>query len=306
MSWILVAIVSYFLLAFSNLADKFLIDKVLPSSKVYAFLISVLSGLALFLAPWFLEWCGWYWLMVNLLVGALLPWALYFLFESLKRGDASKVTVLIGGTIPLFTVVLSVVFLGDHFQVNEWLGMGLLLLGTFLIALVPGTKKVESRRVLIFLVLLSALFYAVFFIGTKYSYDHQSFWSAFIWSRLGAVGMAALFLVPKKSRREILGGLAQKQEHKAKHIRRKNQILVVGNQLVGAGGSVLQNYAISLGPVALINALQGVQYAFLLLMGFLITIWKPRLLKENIGPAAIALKVAAIALVSLGLYLITK
>jgi len=310
MSWIVVTIISYFLLALVNFGDKFLIDKILPSSKVYAFLISVLSGLALVLAPWLLEWCGWYWLLINLFVGALLPWALYFLFEALKRGDASQVTVLVGGTIPIFTVILSVLFLGSSFRLNEWLGMGLLLVGTFLIAVVPATKKLnqpcDNRQKMLWLIIISAAIYAVFFIGTKYTYDYQNFWSAFIWSRLGAVGMALLFLVPKNSRREIMAGITQRGNNKSKEVRRKDQIFVVGNQIVGAGGSVLQNYAISLGPIALINALQGTQYAFLLLMGFLITVWRPRLLKENITPVAIVLKLAAILLISLGLYFVTR
>ncbi|HNX10774.1 MAG TPA: DMT family transporter [bacterium] len=303
MSWIWITVSSYFLLAISNLGDKFLIDKVLSSSKVYAFLISVLSAIALVLAPWLLEWCGWYWLAVNLLVGAILPWALYFLFESLKRGDASRVTILIGGTIPLFTVLFSLLFLGDSFNFGEWLGMGLLLAGTFFLALVPASQKKSQAKGLFLFVLIAALLYAIFFIGTKYSYDHQSFWSAFIWSRLGAVGMALFFLVPQKSRQEIIGGLTQKGDHPHK---KRTQILIYGNQIIGASGSVLQNYAISLGPVALINALQGTQYAFLLIMGFLITIWRPKLLKENIGTKAIVLKVIAIVLISIGLYFITK
>ena len=43
MSWILIAIIAYFILAIVNLADKFLLEKVLPSAKTYTFLVGVLA-----------------------------------------------------------------------------------------------------------------------------------------------------------------------------------------------------------------------------------------------------------------------
>ena len=67
-------------------------------------------------------------------------------------------------------------------------------------------------------------------------------------------------------------------------------------------GFLLQNYAIFLGSVALVNALQGVQYAFLLVLGGLISVFYPNLLKENISTKVVIQKLTAVLLISIGLY----
>ena len=303
MSWIVITIIAYLLLAAVNIGDKFLLDNGLDSPKFYAFLISLLSGLVIVIAPWFLKDPGAYWIFVNLLTGALFPWALYFMFAALKRGDASKITVLIGGIIPIFTLLFSILFWHENFAGNQWLGIVLLLIGTFIIALAADNKKKQVKIIgssAFYLAVASALVYALFFLMTKYAYNNQDFVSSFIWIRLGGVLMALLFLVPKKWRLEIIssfGGGSQKQKNSL-----GKRAFVLFNQAMGALGSILQNYAISFGSVAVINALQGVQYAFLLLGAWALTIFYPKILKENISRAVILKKLIAIILISIGLY----
>jgi len=55
MSWVVVAISAYLLLAIANLLDKFLVDNVLRSSKAYAFVACILGSIIFLAAPWFLE-----------------------------------------------------------------------------------------------------------------------------------------------------------------------------------------------------------------------------------------------------------
>lgn len=78
--------------------------------------------------------------------------------------------------------------------------------------------------------------------------------------------------------------------------------MVLGAQGLGALAFVLQNYAISFGSVAIINALQGVQYAFLLLFAWLLTLFYPKIIKEDISKKILWKKIGAIVLISLGLY----
>ncbi|MEI7620127.1 MAG: EamA family transporter [Candidatus Falkowbacteria bacterium] len=304
MSWILIAIISYFFLAIVNILDKFLLDNVLGNSKVYAFLISVMGALVIVIAPWFLHWPGFFLLFFQLATGILFPFALLFMFEALKKGDASKVTVLIGGIIPILTIAFSVIFLHENFFVSQRYGLAFLLIGTFAIALIGGGKtarqKAFNRQAIIYS-FLASLLYAIFFIGTKYGYDHHDFLSSFIWVRLGNLLGAGFLLIRKKDRQEIIASF----KNKSGKIRSRGQnFLVFGNQILGAFAFILQNYAISLGSVAIVNALQGVQYAFLLAFGWLLSIFLPKLFKEDISPRTIIEKVLAIILISIGLYFI--
>jgi drug/metabolite transporter (DMT)-like permease len=304
MSWLSIIIISYFLLAFVNLFDKFLLDKVLGDSQVYAFIISLLGSAALLAAPWFLLWPGWGLLIFQLAVGAIFPLALYLMFQGLKHGDASKITVIIGGLIPIFTIIFSLIFLHERLALNQWIAVFYLLLGTFMIALVASDGKsgrqetAKNKKTAFYFSLGAAFVYALFFIGTKYTYNSHDFASSFIWIRLGSLLGALLMIIRAKDRRKIFGSLKSGQASGSP----KNRFLVIGNQALGASSFILQNYAISLGSVAIVNALQGVQYVFILILGWLFTVFNPKVISENISRAVLVPKIIAVLLVAFGLY----
>lgn len=309
MSWVLAALSAYFFLAVANLFDKFLVDNVLPSSKAYAFIVCLFGGLLFLAAPWFLEWPGVYWLIINIVAGFIFAIALWTLYEALRRGEASRTLVFIGGLTPVFSVTFSVIFFKEQFSISEWLGILTLLFGIVIVALLPQQRSFLSRLIkklqinqntkggyLIFAV-ISALAYASYFILTKHAYSTQTFASAFIWTRLGAALFVLLFLIRRRDREDVLQIFKKKKKT-------KRGGLVVINQIVGSSGFVLQNYAISLGSVALVNALQGVQYAFLLVLSTGLALLSPRLLKETFSWRIFLQKSAAVLVIALGLYFI--
>jgi len=69
-------------------------------------------------------------------------------------------------------------------------------------------------------------------------------------------------------------------------------------------GAVLQNWAVALAPLiylAFINALQGVQYVFLLIFTAFLSLKLPQILKEEISRKIISQKIIAILLIGGGL-----
>ena len=305
-TWLSLTIVAYFFLAVANLGDKFLISKVLPSSKIYAFLIGLMSLTVFVAAPWGLVWPGWGWLFFNLGVGALFPWALLAMFTAIKHGDTSRVTILIGSAIPVFTFPLSLWLLHASYDFPQILGLLLLIIGSLLIVFIKDGGKqrhlfVAANQALRFS-LMSALIFSVYFIGTKFAYEHQPFLSSYLWLAGGNALMAFLFLVPPTWRREILQSLKPKTKKRSAG---RTKFWLILNQLLGGLGSLLQHYAIFFGPVAIINALQGVQYVFLILGAWFLTIFFPKIIKENIQAGVIAQKLVAIVIIAIGLYLST-
>ncbi|MFA5023883.1 MAG: EamA family transporter [Patescibacteria group bacterium] len=309
MSWIIVASSAYLLLAIANLLDKFLVDNVLKNSKAYAFIACFLGMIVFAVAPWFLSWPGLPFFLFNLLIGAVFATALCLLYEALKRGEASRILVFIGGVTPVFSIIFSILFFKEHFTTNQWIGIVALLFGVFIIALLPQkrsyltrvfnklrlTQKMEKGG--LWIALLCALAYSLYFIGTKYAYGTQPFISAFIWMRLGAGLFVLFFLIKKSDRQAIVANFKKSSPN-------KNKYLVVSNQILGSAGFLLQNYAVFLGSVALVNALQGVQYAFLLVISAGLAILSPKLLKETFAWRIVLQKLVAVIIISLGLYFI--
>lgn len=311
MNWLFIALVAYFLLAIANLLDKFLVEKVLGSARAYTFMTAMM-GLVVFVgAPWFLFWPGLVMFGFNIFLGALFALALLLLYASLRRGEASRSLVLIGGSTPIFSAPLAFWFLGDGFSQRQILAILFLCLGLLIIAFLPKQKKnfwekLGSKfslnnynpRTSIFLAILSGLCYALFFVGTKLAYQEQDFLSVFLWTRLGAAFFAIFILFSKRARQEILGLFKKKPGNN------KKQGLLVFNQILGSGGFVLQNYAIYLGPVAIVNALQGLQYAWIIILGAIISIFVPKIMKEDTSKAVLIKKGLAIFIISFGLYLL--
>ncbi len=310
MTWLGIAISAYFILALVNTLDKFLLDNVLPSSRTYTFLVGILGILIFLLAPWFLEWPGYGWLFFYLLVGALFPLALLFFYAALKKGEASKVLLLVGGAVPIFTLLFSLIILNDSFSGRQWLALIFLIVGTVIISWLPekknfwykalevikANKKRKKRGIL--LAVLAAIFFALFFIGSKMGFDNkdQPFFSAFMWIRGGSFVFVMFFLLHFKTRKKI--------NESIRNLNFKKGSIFATNQALAAGGFLLQNYAISLTSVALVNALQGVQYVFIILIGVIATIFYPKFLKENISKSIIVQKIIAVILIAIGLYII--
>lgn len=308
MSWISIALAAYFFLAIANVLDKFLVEKILPGSRAYAFIACLAGAIVVLAAPWLLDWPGSYWLIVNLLSGGIFALALWSLYESLRRGEASRTLVFIGGLTPVITISFSVLFLGERHSVVEWLGIAALIAGIFVVAALPKRRSflwrflkfpvVRQERALIF-AMFSSLAYAAYFLLSKYAYSAQDFASAFIWTRIGAALAVLSFLLFPAGRQEIRRALFKKSSQP-----KKSWLLVLSNQALGSAGFILQNYAIFLGTVSLVNALQGAQYAFLLVISAILATIKPKILKEDFSWRSSLQKGAAVILVGLGLYLL--
>lgn len=312
MSWLIIALSSYFLLALANLIDKFLVEKILGSARAYTFVVCIMGLLVFLVAPWFLYWPGWLYLLLNFFLGGLFALALLLLYASLRRGEASQVLVLVGGSTPIFSAPLAFWLLGETLSHRQIIAILLLISGLLIIAFLPKKKvnfwqkifsqlslKQRYSRLSIFLAIFSGLVYALFFVGSKIAYQSQEFFSAFLWIRLGSAIFVLFILFSSQARREI------KDLFKKKPGRNKNQFLVVGNQALGATGFLLQNYAIYLGPVAIINALQGVQYAWIIILGSMISVFAPKFLKEDLSKKVLFRKVIAVIVIILGLYFLT-
>src|SRR3989339_760373 len=302
MSWLVIAISAYLILAFVNLADKFVIEKVIPGPKTYTFLVGAAGAMVVLAAPWFLVWPGLALFFFNLLVG------LFFLFSALKRGEASRVFTLVGGLVPIFTVLFSVYVFKEIFSFYQWLAIAFLIGGTIVISSISIHHNIwfNIRRFLGFFdenkwpaflaTIFSALFFALYWVGSKEVYNTQDFMSGFIWVRLGTLLTVSFLLFRKSSRREIFS------EFKNGNKKKSNKFIVLGTQGFGALGGILQNYAVSLGSVSLVASLQGLQYALLLVLVTIVTFFYPHILKEEYSRKTAIKKVASVILIGLGLY----
>lgn len=105
MTWFFLAIAGHVLNGFAFIIDKALLTTSLKRSATYAAMIGSLSIVALVATPFVHGWPTGTAHIFSAVFGITFVAALWAFFESLKRGEASRVVPIVGSLIPVFTLV---------------------------------------------------------------------------------------------------------------------------------------------------------------------------------------------------------
>ncbi len=262
--------------------------------------MGVLSIFGLVFAPFGKVWTGGANALFGIFVGLVFMVALYVLYEVLWRNEASRVGPAIGGLTPIFVSLLAIFFLGEKFGNLKAVAFILLVAGGLLISYQKGREGIKSKKngnlETILMIFVSAFLFGVYYILLKSVFNGQNFVSGFVWTRIGSFLGGLLILLSAKNRKAIFGN--------AKTIKASSGGLLIANKTLSGVAFALLNYAISLGSVSIINAMQGLQYVFLLGIVVFLSKKYPSLLKENIDKKSIFQKSFAIFLIFIGLFII--
>lgn len=291
MSWIFITIGAYFLNAVAITIDKFLLSKKIPNPAVYTFFICTLSIVALGLAPWGLAWYGWSSTLIAIVAGMIFTASLWTMFAALERAEASRVTPIVGGLQPIIIAILAWIFLTEALSQTALIALVLIIIGTVLLS---WQRHGQASRASIYLAIGSAILFAISYTITKGVFVDQNFISGFIWTRIGAVIGALLLLISATNRRDIAANLRGGQG--------QTGVLFITGQAMGSLSFILVNYAIAIASsVAIVNAMQGVQFVFLLIITTVLSRYFPTILHEDTSPAVIIQKVFGLGAVIAGI-----
>ena len=295
MLWLVAAIVAYFLFAITVIIDRYLLSGPIPGPKIYACFVGILSVFALFLIPFGFTIPPLWVVGISFLAGAVFVFACCALYFALQKFEASRIIPCIGGILPLFTLLLTYLIFKEHIFLDLWniISFALLVSGSILITFGKRhSVTISSIKISI----IVAFLFSLFFVLSKTVYLEQPFLSGFIWIRIGSFFTGLCFLLFANVREEIF--------HKQISFKPRTAKIFFFNQSCGAGGSLLQSWAISLVPIgflAFIDALAGVKYIFLLGLTVLFATKLPHFVKEKISKKILAQKIVAVLLISLGL-----
>lgn len=229
-----------------------------------------------------------------MLIGVLPVLAFWFYSKALMVEEVSRLSPLFQ-FIPIFVVLLSVMFLGEILSVQKYFGIFLIVFTSILISY----RKSEHVRSVFFTFKLMIPFtalIAVYTVLNKYILGYMDFWSVFFWMMIGSwLGVTAMlaFSKPRKDFVEAVSSLG------------KNTFFIV---LVGEGtyilGTIFSLIATSSGYVSLVSALAGLQQAFVFIYMLLLSLFIPTILKEETSKSIVMLKTFAIAMMFVGTWLV--
>jgi drug/metabolite transporter (DMT)-like permease len=309
MTWILLATAGQLINAVVAFLDKYIVsdEQALPKPFVYAFYSCLLTGgwLVIYLFGYIpgLSAIGVPHLshitFPTIQVVAMSFFAAYTFFmalvsmyAALRSAEAVNVMPVIGAISALSSFGLVYMFLNTSIQPTYMWGIVVLSLGTLLVAQTLPEWDVVLH------VVHSGLFFALHFITMKGLFiETKGFDDAFFWSRVAFVLFAlSLLLVPSylKKIREQTGQTS-----------RKTGVLVLVTKILAGVGAFLILKATDMGDVAVVQALDGVKFVFILL----VTIFFAQALPDSAAiheprPHEVMRKVLYVAVIVVGYFIL--
>lgn len=308
MSWILLATVGGFLNAVVAFLDKHIVsdESIMPRPFVYAFYTCLLTGfwVVIFLAgslPILSEWGAPSFadisrpdlptIGMSFLSAYAFFLALLSMYEALRKENAVNVIPIIGAISALAAMRLGYEFLEASLPVNFVWGIVIMALGTMLVA-----KSIPNYSVILNLI-NSGVFFAVHYTAMKWLFNYVGFNDGFFWSRIGLVLFAlSLLLIPvcfKKIR-----GQTKKTSSRA-------GMLVLVNKVLAGIAAFLVLKATDLGDMAVVQALDGLKFVFILVITEIFCRALPTTMARASGnPAESVRRVLYVSLITIGYFIL--
>ena len=296
MDWLLFALLSPAFWGLNNVFNKFLITKKFRgyfSMVIYLnFVDLIFAGAVYLVAPISSQLP---YVPFAVAVGMLPLFAFWFYSKALMVEEVSRITPLLQ-FIPIFVVLLSVLFLGEILSVQKYFGIALIVLTSILISYRKSENGGSLSGAFKLMIPFTAIL-GVYTVLNKYLLGYLDFWSVFFWMMIGSWLGVMCMLAFSRPRKEFLETVPQLGKR------------TFVTSLLGEGtyilGTICALIATSLGYVSLVSALSGLQHFFVFIYMLLLSLFVPTILKEEINKTVVALKIVAIALMFVGTWIIT-
>ncbi len=301
MNWLIIAILAPVLWAITSFIDKFLVSKYFKSGVGTLIIYSCVIGLPVaFLIAIFkpvvlsLDWKTSSLIVLNsfLFILYLFPY-----FRALKKADTSVVVTLFQ-TIPVFSFILAFLILGETLTRFQIIGSTLIILGAVGISLSFHRGKFHLTKEVLFLQLLASLLISLNYILFKLFALDTDFWTTSFWQYLGFFIFGLILLICSKSyRNDFVSSFRKNKEPII--------LLNVLNEVINILAIILVTFVSLSAPVAVVSSIMnGFQPLCALLIGILLSLLFPKIIKENLSPKVLIQKMVFILLVFLGVYLL--
>ncbi len=302
MSWLIFAFSGPILWAASTHIDKYLVEKYFKHGSV-AVLMVFTAIIGLFALPFIYFFqpsvlCIPLQEMVETAVsGILYMGAIYVYLQALQSEEASVVAPFFQ-LAAIFGFILGYLFLGEVPLPAQLAGGLLIIAGSTLLSLKFTGKKTKLKRRLILLMLACTLALAFSSLIFKFFSLQNEYWTTSFWNFVGQ----ALFGV-------VLMATAANRKRFYQTIRTNTGAVLAingANELINLGGGLGVRYALLLAPLGIVQAISSTTLFFVLLFGILLSVFFPKLGREEITAASLIQKGIATILVVIGVILVNQ
>jgi drug/metabolite transporter (DMT)-like permease len=297
MDWFIFTFVATILWAAGVVIDKYVLTKHIQDPFSYQLLLIIVEAPVMLPLLFTSTSTAFPWSLLGIIGGLGMYPGLILYFKAMAIEESSRVISLwYTGTI--FVPIFAYVFLKEKLSLPSYLGIILLVASAMFISY----RKEEGKKAVISpalgLILTSGIVFAGYEVLTKYVLGALDYFSYFAWNFVGtAILGLALFCLPK-IRHNFLNDIQK--------VNRTVLLWRIINTSIGLTATVLYYIAISSGPVSLVSATASFEPFFVFAITLVLSLFVPRILKEETGKKVVAVKGLALILIIVGAWLITK
>lgn len=294
MNWIFLSLLAPLFWASSNFVDKYILGKHTKGIFDFVFFSTITSwvffaAILLFTGTPELSFYS----LIPIATGMILIYSYGFYGKALEQGDTSSLVILFK-LIPVVTVILAFAFLGQTLSSNELIGFVVVLAG----ATIVSFEKSKGIFIKGFgMILIAILMWSVMTLFIDYGLTKMSFWDYFLLDNLGsALAGLTMFIIPS-IRRQVIEGIKTATAGK--------YIWFSWNNVLDFFGQMSIKKALAIAPSAgLVTVVMQVQSFYAILIGVLLTLFIPHIIKEDISVSMLVKKFIGAMIMFSGVYIL--
>lgn len=291
------ALLSPLMFAISGYVDKFVLEKHNISSTSITVYNSIVTGITGLLVLLFL---GYYpidtkSLIILLSSGILLTIYLLLYYKALSMDETSRVMSLIQ-CYPIFILFLSYIFFHESLTTIQYVGSACMLVGGSLLYIEKIDGSIFKLRPSFYYVVASAFTFSISQILYKFGVEEIPFWHTLPYEGFGIVLGAFTLLMYKSNSINVLA--------ETKKLKKSVFLFVALNELINISARYAGYFAISLIAVSIVSIVSEVQPLLTMIIGIILSVWFPKIIKEVINKKTLRIKAVSVLLVLLGSYFI--
>lgn len=293
MLWFYLAFLAVILYAIGNVIAKYAITEYIKKPLFNTIITGIVTLLIALVSLLFsrIQFPNIELISIGLLAGFLFFIANWLFFKGILAEEISRALPIVLSMGPLFVLIIATVFLGEFLFPRQYVGIGLLFISSILIS-VKKTTKIKIS-VAFWSMTLSALFYAIQESTMKYLLSYMDFWNVFFWMAMGSI-LTSVGIMTFYHRTFF------ETFHKYKRATLYSSV----SEVVGSTGTFVYTAAMSFGFISLVSSVQYTQSAFILVFATILSIYRPRIIREELKSSVLAVKILAIGIMIAGAFLI--
>jgi len=292
-----IALIPPFLDSIAVYLDKFLLSKFDINSTIitiYAGFFALVTGLIVLLFTGFSP-VDPKSASIIFLSGFLGIFYLFAYFKALTYDEGSRVGALFQ-FIPVMVLILSFIFLGEKLLFKQYIGAFIIIIAGFLLSIQKLETGIFRVNKAFWFMLLACFFSACVYVLFKLGVEELGFWESLPYESFGSFFATVCILA--------YGNNFKLLKNTKKVFNKKVVTYMTIVEFLARVSRYILFYALTLIPASIASVLMGFQPLALLIIGIVLSLWFPHLIKEIVTKKTVGLKLGATLGVFIGLYFI--